>query len=289
MKGINPMTSEKQLLALYGLKWNPFLSDIPVEAIWTPPGLDSFSFRLETLVMEGGFAMISGDPGLGKSKILQLMAHRLGRLSEVIVGVMERPQGSLQDFYREMSALFGVNLSPANRYGGFKALRERWQNHIRTTLFRPVLLIDEAQEMFAASLNELRLLASTQFDSRCILTVLLCGDGRLPQRFRTESLVSLGTRIRVRLSLEPLNRDHLLFYLNHALEQAGAAHLMTQPLMEALADHCCGNLRMLNQMAADLLASAAQKQMPRIDEKLFLETFTRQPQSRKPRKDAVDG
>ena len=286
------MTSEKQLLALYGLKWNPFLPDIPVEAVWTPPPLDSFFFRMEALVMEGGFAMISGDPGLGKSKILQLSAHRLGRLADVVVGVMERPQSSLQDFYREMSALFGVNLSPANRYGGFKALRERWQSHIRTTLFRPILLIDEAQEMVASSLNEIRLLASTQFDSQSILTVLLCGDGRLPERFRTDPLVSLGTRIRVRLPLEPLSRDQLLDYLHHALEQAGSAHLMTDALMEALADHCCGNLRMLNQMAADLLASAAQKQMPHIDEKLFLETFTRQPGSRKPKpvkKDGVNG
>ena len=283
------MTSEKQFLALYGLKWNPFLPDIPVEAVWTPPHLDSFFFRMEALVLEGGFAMISGDPGLGKSKILQLSAHRLGRLADVVVGVMERPQSSLQDFYREMSALFGVNLSPANRYGGFKALRERWQSHIRTTLFRPVLLIDEAQEMVASSLNEIRLLASTQFDSQSILTVLLCGDGRLPERFRTDPLVSLGTRIRVRLPLEPLSRDQLLDYLHHALEQAGAPHLMTDALMEALADHCCGNLRMLNQMAADLLASAAQKQMPHIDEKLFLETFTRQPSSRKPKPVKKDG
>jgi type II secretory pathway predicted ATPase ExeA len=104
--------------------------------------------------------------------------------------------------------------------------------------------------------------------------------------------VSLGSRIRVRLPLEPLSRDHLLSYLNYALEQAGSAHLMTEALMEALADHCCGNLRMLNQMGADLLASAAQKQMPRIDEKLFLETFTRQPGPRKPRpvqKGVLDG
>ena len=77
----------------------------------------------------------------------------------------------------------------------------------------------------------------------------------------------------MRLPLEPLSRNQLLDYLHHALEQAGAPHLMTDALMEALADHCCGNVRMLNQMAADLLASAAQKQMPHIDEKLFLETL----------------
>src|SRR5208282_358546 len=176
MKRRPPMTTDKQLLSLYGLKWNPFISDIPVEAIWSPPQLGSFSMRLESLVMEGGFAMISGEPGLGKSKTLHLMAQRLGKLEDVVVGVMERPQSTINDFYREMSALFGVNLSPANRYGGFKALRERWHNHIRTTLFRPVLLVDEAQEMTTSALNELRLLASTNFDSQSILTTVLCGD-----------------------------------------------------------------------------------------------------------------
>ena len=279
------MKTDKHLLALYGLKWNPFLSDIPVEAIWSPPQLGSFSMRLESLVMEGGFAMISGEPGLGKSKTLHLMAQRLGKLEDVVVGVMERPQSTINDFYREMSTLFGVNLSPANRYGGFKALRERWHNHIRTTLFRPVLLVDEAQEMTTSALNELRLLASTNFDSQSILTTVLCGDDRLPERFRTAPLASLGTRIRLRLPLEPLHRDHLLEYLHNALEQAGAVHLMTESLMEALAGHCCGNLRMLNQMAAELLAVAAEKELPRIDEGLFLETFSRQPRPRKSKKE----
>jgi general secretion pathway protein A len=69
---------------------------------------------------------------------------------------MERPQSSLSDLCREMGHLFGASLSPANRYGGFKALRERWQEHIKSTLFRPVLLVDEAQEMVTCCLNELR-------------------------------------------------------------------------------------------------------------------------------------
>jgi general secretion pathway protein A len=141
------MTHDKKLLALFGLKWNPFTSNIPVESLWTPPAFEAFFFRVENLVLEGGFAMICAEPGLGKSKILQLISHRLSPLQGVSVGVMERPQSSLADFYRELGAIFGVNLSPANRYGGFKALRERWLHHIKTTLFRPVLLIDEAREM----------------------------------------------------------------------------------------------------------------------------------------------
>jgi len=277
------MTHDKKLLALFGLKWNPFTSNIPVESLWTPPAFEPFFFRVENLVMEGGFAMICAQPGLGKSKILQLISHRLSPLQGVTVGVMERPQSSLADFYRELGAIFGVNLTPANRYGGFKALRERWLHHIKTTLFRPLLLIDEAQEMVTPCLNEVRLLSSTHFDSQCILTSILCGDTRLPERMRSEELISLGTRIRSRLILEPLSREHLMSYLNHALEQAAAPHLMTEPLKEALTEHCLGNLRVLNMMAAELLETAAQRELAKLDEKLFLEFYSRRPRTNKTR------
>ena len=275
--------NDKKLLAMYGLKWNPFLPGIPVEALWPAPGIDSFFFRVENLVMDGGFALICGEPGLGKSKDLQMLDHRLKRIGDVAVGVMERPQSSLSDFYREMGSLFGVNLSPSNRYGGFKALRERWKNHIKSTLFRPVLLIDEAQEMVTPCLNEIRLLGSDEFDSKCLLTSVLCGDMRLPERFRNTALVSLGSRIRVRMKLEPLGRHDLLNYLDHALSQAGAPQLMSETLMETLVDHAAGNLRVLNTMADEMLLEGARREMVQLDEKLFLEMFSRHPGPRKPK------
>ncbi|MBU4154403.1 MAG: ATP-binding protein [Proteobacteria bacterium] len=266
--------NDKKLLALYGLKWNPFLPDIPTEALWHPPHMNDFVFRLENLVMDGGFALISGEPGLGKSKLLQLVSRRLSQIEDVTVGVMERPQSSLADFYRELGALFEVNLRPANRYGGFRALRERWNEHINRTLFRPVLLIDEAQEMASVCMNELRLLGSAHFDSRCLLTTIICGDTRLPGRFRQSDLVSLGSRIRVRNVIEPYHRQELMGYLEHSLQQAGADHLMSVPLKEALVEHSSGNLRVLNNMAAELLTKAAQEEQPQMDEKLFFSTFS---------------
>jgi type II secretory pathway predicted ATPase ExeA len=276
--------NDKQLLALYGLKWNPFLPDIPIDALWYGAGIDNFCFRIETLVMRGGFALICGEPGLGKSKILQILAHRLNTMGDVVVGVMERPQSSLGDFYREMGTLFEVNLSPANRYGGFKALRERWQNHIKSTFLRPVLLIDEAQEMMSACLNEIRLLGSAQFDSKCLLTTVLSGDIRLPERFRTTALVSLGSRMQVRYLLQPYTRQDLLNYLDHALAQAAAPHLMNQTLKDTLVDHAAGNLRLLNTMAAELLSTGAQRQLKQLDEKLFLEVFSRNPSTQQTKK-----
>lgn len=134
----------KKLLALYGLKWNPFSPELPLDALYLTPKIDNFCWRIEhTLVREGGFALITGDPGTGKSVVLRLLAERLGRLREITVGAMTHPSSNLADFYREMGDLFGVEFKPHNRWGGFKALRERWLAHLEGTLLRPVLLIDE--------------------------------------------------------------------------------------------------------------------------------------------------
>ena len=266
-----------KLLALYGLKWNPFTADIPVEALWTPPSLDHFRWRMEHQVREGGFALITGDPGTGKSAALRLLAHHLAALPDVQVGVVVRPQSGLGDFYREIGALFGVVLAPHNRWAGFKALREKWLAHVEATRYRPVLLIDEAQEMSHPVLAELRILASTDFDSRAILTVVLVGDGRLVHEFRREALLPIASRIRVRLNLDYLTPKELLDWLRHATDQAGNPQLMTPELMTTLAEHAAGNLRVLSIMASDLLALAARRELRQLDQKLYLDAYAQQP------------
>ena len=122
------------------------------------PKAKNFIWRLEqNQVCEGGFALITGDPGTGKSVVLRLLAERLEPLRDVTVGVLTHRETHLADFYREMGDVAGRGLKPNNRWGGFKALRERWQAHLENTLLRPVLLIDEAQEMSPVVLCELRL------------------------------------------------------------------------------------------------------------------------------------
>lgn len=195
-----------KLLALYGLKWHPFTTEVPTEAIHVPARLEHFCWRIEQgLIGEGGFAMIHGDPGTGKSVALRLLAERLARLPDLTVGAITHPQSNLADFYREMGDLFGVPLRPHNRWGGFKALREAWFAHLESTRRRPVLLIDEAQEMSPAVLSELR--------------------------------------------------------------------LMSTALMHTLCDHAVGNYRILTTMAAELLAVAAHRDLPQLDEKLYLDVF----------------
>lgn len=263
----------RKLLSLYGLKWNPFLSDVPTEAIWTPPRIEHFTDRVERQVPDGGFALVTGEPGAGKSVTLRLLAERVGRLPDVVVGVLTRPQSGVSDFYRELGQLFGVSLAPSNRWGAFRALRERWQAHIDSTLLRPVLLIDEAQEIMSAVLCELRILASTNFDSRNLLTVVLAGDGRLVDKLQTDDLLPLASRVRSRLALPTVTPQELLDFLRHALGKAGNARLMTPELMQTLADHGAGNPRVLCGMAADLLAAGGERELRQLDEKLYLDIF----------------
>ncbi len=264
----------KKLLALYGLKWNPFSPELPTEALYVTPKIEHFCWRIEQhLLREGGFAMISGDPGTGKSVVLRLLAERLGQLPDISVAAIAHPSSNLADFYREMGDLFGLELKPHNRWGGFKALRDRWLAHLEGTLLRPVLLIDEAQEMHPAVLSELRLLTSMQFDSRNLLTVVLAGDARLGAKLRRDELLPLGSRIRARLPMEYAERKELLACLKHLLATAGNASLMSPALMQTLCDHALGNYRVLTSIGAELLAAAAHQEITQLDEKLYLEVF----------------
>jgi len=261
-----------KLQALYGLKFQPF-RDMPTEALLATPQVDAFCRRVEFSLADGGFAMITGEPGSGKSAALRILANRLSKRTDLTVGVIERPLGRASDFYRELGDVFAVQMPGHNRWSGFKALRARWSEHLAASLCRPVLIIDEAQEMLANVFTELRMLASQELDARAMLCVVFAGDGRLPERLRSPELLPLGSRIRRRLRLEHASREELLACLDHLLDAAGAPQLMTSELKTTLAEHAAGNYRVMLNLADELLTVAAERDQARLDEKLYLDVF----------------
>lgn len=273
----------KKRLSLYGLKFNPFSPEVPATALWKSPAIESFIWRIEQQIGEGGFSLVSGAPGTGKSVALRLLAERLACLRDVALGVLARPQASVADFYRELGHLFSVSLSPHNRWASAKSLREKWHHHIESSLFRPVLIIDEAQEMNSSVFSELRLLASTELDSQSILTVILAGDDRLTSRLEKPDLLPITSRIRSRLRAQPLSPKELAEHLSHLLQAASNPKLLAPSLTQTLCEHAAGNLRLLMNMANELLSTAVQREIETIDEKLYFEVFSGTPKTKSKR------
>lgn len=263
----------KSILASYNLKWNPFSFDVPHEGLVITPKMESFCDRVEDLVLDGGFAMITGDPGTGKSVMLRVLAERLSRIKDLSVGVMTRPQSGLHDFYREITLNFTIDMNVNNRWSTFKNLRDRWFQHIESSLIRPVLFIDEAQETPPLVLSELRMLSSAQFDSKSIVTVILCGDDRLTEKLQSSDLLPLASRIRTRFTTQAHTREELMDLLQERMQRAGNPQLMTKELTSTLAEHAMGNPRLLITMADELFSKAIKSNLALIDEKMFFATY----------------
>ena len=274
----------RTLLRFFGIKFNPFDPDLPVEALYVPAPVDAFCRRIEMSLLDGGFAMVTGEPGCGKSAVLRLLAHRFSAQRDVLVATIDHPQSKPLDFYRELGDRFGVLLTMSNRWGGFKALRARWADHIAACHFRPILIIDEAQQMIDAVFAELRILSSKDFDSQSLLSVVFAGDSRLTDRFRHPDMVPLGTRIRRRLVIDYASRDEMLACLGHVLEAAGNTALLSKELQATLVDHAAGNYRVMMNTADELLTAAFERQKPVLDDKLFLEVFATAPRKASARK-----
>jgi len=100
-----------------GLKYNPFIPEIPIEALHVSPKIENFCWRIEQAYLrEGGFALVHGDPSSGKSVVNRVLAERLSRLADLSVGVIHHPQSNLSDFYRQLGDLFSISIRVSNRW-----------------------------------------------------------------------------------------------------------------------------------------------------------------------------
>lgn len=278
----------KDLKSAFGLKFNPFISDIPLNAIYKSSHIKSLLWDMENLVMDGGFSMITGETGLGKSFLMRVIEGHLNDIPDVMVAEFKRPQSGLRDFYPELGNLFQIELKAFSRWNSFNNIRERWIQHIKKTMFRPVIIIDEAQQMHPSVFTELRILSSERLDSRKILTVILSGDQRLNDHMASEELLPLYGRIRVNHRLQPLSKDQLIAMLNHVLNSAGNNKLMTPSLISLLAENSSGNPRVMMIASDALLSAAAQSGRTTLDESLYFELFQTRIKKQSTKKGRID-
>lgn len=258
----------------FGLHTWPFGGALPVSAYTLTPRMQQFLQRLPFLVTQGGFALVSGEPGTGKSTCLRIIYEQLREVRDMHVRVLSRPQASLADFYRELGAVFNVELRPHNRWRSAQALREEWVAHWTTASVRPVILVDEAQEATEKVLSELRLLASGELDQHVLASVILAGDRRLLDHLAAPDLAPLASRLGARCALEARSPEELQDLLRTLLEAAGNPALMTDEVLEACCRHAQGNCRSLMHLASELLEQAcADPHCTLLDAALFNRLF----------------
>ena len=245
------------------------------DALIMTPMLEHFLWRVKCLSEDGGIAMLTGESGTGKSSAMQMLYRSMSESGDATIACINRPQSNLTDFYREIGDGFGVSVGVSNRWGGFDALRKKWVSILESNLIRPILLIDEAQEMNERVFSELRILSADQFDSRSLLTIVLAGDSRLPKRLQTPDLQPLRSRIRTQVTLEAQTVDDAASTLQCLLEEAGNANLFTDQLSYTIAEHALGNFRAIVTIANELLMEAAKQREEVIDERLYLKLTDR--------------
>lgn len=162
-----------------------------------------------------GILVVTGRPGTGKSTLVEYFLAGLGS-DRVPTAKLVSTQLERDDLLRMVVHAFGLG----GKYLNKARLLCRLESHLRKHP-RALLVIDEAQNLPASSLEELRMLTNLQADSRPLLQVFLVGQEELRKRLRDPGLEQLQQRLTAVCELRPLDLENTLNYVLHRLGRAG--------------------------------------------------------------------
>ncbi|NKN33357.1 AAA family ATPase [Marichromatium bheemlicum] len=166
-----------------------------------------------------GFVMITGHPGTGKTTLINDLLERLPA-QEVAVSMLVSTQLAAEDLLRMTAYGFGLRAAASHKaevLQGLMAFLERQHQAGR----RALLIIDEAQDLAATALEELRLLTNLQRQGRPLLQIVLVGQEHLRELVQGPDMAQVHQRLVAAWHLEPLGPVETLAYVRHRLEMGG--------------------------------------------------------------------
>jgi general secretion pathway protein A len=170
----------------------------------------------------GGFIQLTGEVGTGKTTLVRSLL--LNRMPEnANVAVVLNPQLSVIEFLATICEELHVEV--LHNKGSVKALTDALNEHLLSAHAqgrRTILVVDEAQNLSPAVLEQVRLLTNLETSKQKLLQIILIGQPELRDLLARNDLRQLAQRITARYHLEPLSREETASYIEHRLKVAGA-------------------------------------------------------------------
>ncbi|MGD2053149.1 MAG: AAA family ATPase [Gammaproteobacteria bacterium] len=215
------------------------------------------------LMNNAGFCVITGEIGAGKTTLLRRL---LGSIEEnITVGMITNTHQSFGELLDWVLSAFGIHQSGLSKVEMHQRLvdflLEQYASN-KTTL----LIVDEAQNMPAATLEELRMLSNINSEKDLVLQVILAGQPGLKDTLRKPELKQFAQRISVDYHLDALNQAEACSYIQHRLVTAGATDDIFTPAACRLIHQYSGGVpRLINLLCDTALVYGFADQQKLID------------------------
>lgn len=222
-----------------------------------------------SLLNPSGFTVLSGDIGSGKTTLIRALLNRLE--PDLTVGLITNTHPSFGALLNWVLMAFDLDhqqIDEVDRYRRFiDFLTEEYAQGRRT-----VLIVDEAQNMTPAMLEELRLLSNVNADDNQVLQLVLVGQPQLRTTMANPSLVQFTQRVAVSYHLRPLNQAETRTYVRHRLKIAGGVRDPFGTTAHAVIYHYSGGVpRLVNLLCDTALVYGYGARRKRLDAALVEE------------------
>ena len=166
-----------------------------------------------------GFVMVTGKPGTGKTTLVNDLVDGLSQ-SRIVVATIVSTQLEADDLLRLVACNFGLDIDAPNKAVVLQGLSVRLRRYHEEGT-RALLIIDEAQDLSASALEELRLLTNLQLNNQPLLQIFLVGQENLRELVQKPSMEQVHQRLVAACHLEALSEQDTKAYIRHRLDRVG--------------------------------------------------------------------